>query len=106
MSQDDINVVARKVELLQLELQKDLNIIYNDIDKRLDNIEKVLIVQEANLNEHMRRTEINEERLQRIEDKELKPLVKHVHMVNGGLKFLGILSLFVGMFSALYKIFF
>ena len=64
-----------------------------------DKIERynvTLVVNTASLMEHMRRTEILEN--------DLKPIKRHVAMLDGGLKLLGVLALFIGMLAAILKI--
>ena len=43
------------------------------------------------LDEHIKRSEYLEELVTHLRDSEIKPLTKHVHMVQGGLKLLGII---------------
>ena len=74
-------------------------------DKRLNDIEKVLIIQESNLEKHMERSEHLEKIIEKMEEKDLKPLRRHVAMVEGGLKLLGLIGLLVGILSGLFKIF-
>lgn len=60
------------------------------LDERLDSIDKTLIKQEGQLALHIRRTEIAEENIKMLRD-DLKPIKKHVNMIEGIIKFLGIL---------------
>lgn len=79
-----------------------------DTDRRLDNIEKVMISQEINLKDHMRRSDNLEKLvnvLQEKHDLELKPLNRHVSMVEGAFKLLGVLALIVTIITGLSKIF-
>lgn len=78
---------------------------HNDLDKRLDNIEKVLIAQEINLKEHMRRTDTLEFLVQTVREKEMQPLQKHVVMVEGVFKFLGLIALLLTIVSGIGKLF-
>jgi hypothetical protein len=59
------------------------------LDSHLDNVDKTLVRQEEQLANHIRRTELLEEALQ--------PIQKHVSMVEGALKFLGVISVAVGI---------
>ena len=80
---------------------------HNELDKRLDNIEKVLIAQEMNLKEHMRRTDTLEAILETVRETsatELKPLQKHVTMVEGVFKFLGLVALLLSIVSGVGKL--
>jgi len=77
-------------------------------DVRLDNIEKVLIVQEQNLKEHMKRSNHLEEIVEAEKGNiktELEPIKKHVNMVHGGFKVLGFLGVFVSVVGGVLKIF-
>jgi hypothetical protein len=62
------------------------------MDDRLNHIDITLVKQEENLKEHMRRTLIAEESIEVIRT-ELKPVKKHIHMIEGGLKLLALVSL-------------
>lgn len=84
-----MSIVIKKLDKIEDKVDK--------LDGRLDSAEKVAVKQEANLAEHMRRTELLEN--------DLKPVKKHVAMVNGGLKLLGIISLIIGIIAGLMKIF-
>lgn len=81
-------------------LEKKLDGFINDTDKRLDAIEKVEIIQDQNLREHMRRSEHLETIVSALQEKEIKPIRKHVNMVEGGLKLLGILALVATLLKA------
>ena len=64
-----------------------LNRIEDKIDKivdRISSIDSTLAGQAVELKEHIRRTEILED--------EVKPIKDHVSMVNGVLKFIGLIS--------------
>lgn len=84
--------------------------IDNKIDKlgeRLDSMEKVQIKQEANLGEHMRRTELAEENISILRSDlkiDLRPLQKHVSYMEGALKGLGIISMVIGIIIGLAKL--
>lgn len=76
-------------------------------DVRLDKIEKVLIVQEANLKEHMRRSDHLEEIVENEKIKisqELEPIKKHVNQLNGAFKLIGLLGVFVSVVGGILKI--
>ena len=66
------------------------------IDTRINNIDKTLVKQEAQLAEHIRRTNLLEQKLE--------PIDTHVKMVNGAFKFIVILSLVLGIVTAIIKI--
>lgn len=78
---------------------------YDDLDKRLDNIEKVMIAQEINLKQHMQRSDHLESLISTIQKDDLLPLQKHVQTVEGVFKFLGILSLIVGIATGVASFF-
>ena len=63
------------------------------LDSRLDDVDKTLVKQEAQLAEHIRRTNILE--------KELKPVKIHVERVNGAFKLLGIVASILGILKLL-----
>lgn len=73
------------------------------LDDRLDSVDKTLVKQEANLAEHMRRTEILEQQHMHIES-ELEPVKNHVNQVKGVIKLLSfILPLIATIIAAYYK---
>lgn len=86
-------------------IEEKLDSFKQDADKRLDNIEKVLILQEANLEKHMERSEHLEILIDRMEESDLKPLRKHVAMVEGGLKLIGLVGILVGILIGFFKLF-
>lgn len=63
---------------------------------RLSNIDVTLAKQSVILEEHVKRTNLLEAKL--------VPIEKHVVMVHGVLKFLGLVALFVGIIEGLLKI--
>lgn len=67
------------------------------LDERLDSVDKTLVKQEASLSEHIRRTELLED--------DLKPVKAHVAQVNGAMKFIGLLSLVLGIIAAIAQFF-
>lgn len=99
--------MAKKVDVqdLLLELTKNSQNQYNDLDKRLDNIEKVMIAQEINLKTHMARSEHLETIVESIQEKDLKQLNKHVALVEGAFKLLGILSIVISILTGIAKLF-
>lgn len=67
------------------------------LDERLDGVEKILVLQEANLKEHMKRSDLLEEMLMAFRDntqKELDPIKKHVTKVQLALSWSG--KVFIG----------
>ena len=55
--------------------------ILEKMDSRLDNVDITLAKQQVSLDEHIRRTELLETKVE--------PIQKHVNMVDGALKFIG-----------------
>jgi hypothetical protein len=74
------------------------------IDAKLDkisdhiaNIDVTLAKQEVSLHEHIRRTTLLEQKIE--------PVEKHVLMINGALKFAGIVAVFIGIIEGILRIF-
>ena len=63
------------------------------IDSRLSSVDITLAKQHEQLAEHMRRTALAEE--------SIKYVNRHVNMVEGGLKILGLISILIGIYKAL-----
>lgn len=63
----------------------------DSIDDRLNNVDKTLVKQEMNLDEHMKRSDNLEEMINLVKN-DLKPVENHVKGVNLVLKILGILG--------------
>ena len=77
---DDIKTLIKE---FKKDLKEDLSKISNkvdNLDSRLDEVDKTLIKQEGNLQEHMRRTAIAEQRIDLIH-KETEPIKLHVDRV-------------------------
>jgi len=104
------------------EVIKKIEEFAKDTDQRLDNLEKVAIANDLNLQRHMSRSDQLEElvklekeerkiELNRIEKNQLNAakdrdkINKHINMVEGGLKLMGILSLVVGIIVGFAKLF-
>lgn len=85
-----------KDELKKIEVKVD------KIEEHLSKIDITLAKQHEQLREHIRRTELNETAVERITET-LIPINKHVNMLEGALKFLGILSIIAGILSAFFK---
>ena len=76
------------------------------LDRIVDDLTEIKITsakQEVNLAEHMRRTELAETNLDQIRQ-DLKPVQKHVTMVHGVLKFLGVVSMVLGIVYTTYQL--
>ena len=78
-----------------------------EVDKRLDNIEKIILLQEANLKAHMKRSDHLEQIVQ-IEsekrEKSEKKMEKHVNMIEGAFKLLGLTLTLVSIFAGIAKV--
>ena len=61
------------------------------IDEHLDGIHVLQAIHTEQLKEHMRRSDLLEKRIEQV-DTELKPVERHVAMVNGAIKLIGILG--------------
>lgn len=70
---------------------------------QLTDIEKILVHQEANLREHMRRTDAAEESLALLRE-QIKPLEKHKSMIDGALKLIGLIGIIAGIAVACIEI--
>ena len=79
-----------------------------EMDTRLDNLEKVTLLQEANLKAHMKRSD-HLEQIVNIEsekrEKAEKKMEKHVNMVEGAFKLVGLISLVVTIIGGVAKMF-
>ncbi len=74
------------------------------IDNRLDSVDKTLVKQEANLGEHMRRTELAEKNISNVR-KDIEPVKRHVAYMEGALKGIGIVGILMGIIAGAVKIF-
>ena len=97
--------MAKSIEMMIDDLTKKVDQQYKDVDLRLDNIEKVLIMQEFNLKDHMKRSDNLESLVEHIREEDLKPVQKHVIMIEGIFKFLGALSLVLTVLTGIAKLF-
>lgn len=85
------------------ELDKKLSDKFDRVEARLDSMDKTLVKQEGNLAEHMRRTELAESAITNL-DNDLKPIKKHVAMLQGVLKFIALMATIVGIVAGILKI--
>ena len=74
------------------------------LDERLDSIDKILAVYAEQLTYHIKRTDLGDENLKLLRQ-EIKPIHKHVVMVEGVLKFIGLLSLVGSLAVTIIKLF-
>jgi hypothetical protein len=82
----------------------DWDIRFDKLEEQLHTMDKTLVKQEENLKIHLYRTELAERNIDLL-SKALEPINKHVSHMEGALKFIGILSLVVGVVSILGKFF-
>lgn len=85
---------------------KRLDRLESKIDKIVDDISEIKITlgaQHVTLVEHTRRSTLAEENLGILRT-ELKPIQKHVAMVTGALKLIGLVSVVVGIIAGIVQI--
>lgn len=75
------------------------------IEGKLSSIDVVLQKNTDSLSEHMKRSDNLESLVMTIQEKDLKPLQRHVHYVEGVFKFLGLIALLVGLISGIANLF-
>ena len=75
---------------------KRLEFKIDKIDQRINNVDVTLAAQHESLKDHIRRTNLLEE--------QVKPIEKHVNMVNGAIKFIGILGIIAAIIEAVVMI--
>lgn len=68
----------------------------DDTNDHLASIDVTLAAQHVSLKEHIRRTTILEQ--------EIRPIKKHVDMMNGALKLIGVLALIAGIIETIISI--
>lgn len=76
----------------------------DSLDSRLDSVDKTLVKQEANLGEHMRRTALAEKSIDVVQQ-DLKPIKRHVAVMEGLLKGFGLFATLVSVLAGAVKIF-
>ena len=82
---------------LILDQIKQVRKISEDSDKRLDKIDVTLASQHVILDEHIKRTELLEQKMEHVD--------RHVNMVNGALKLIGFVGIVVALIEGLLHIF-
>ena len=85
-------------EIIKLILEK-----VNKLDDHLDSVDKTLIKQEANLAEHMRRTDLLETQVKSIQD-EIVEIQKPITVAIGIGKIIGWISVAVGIVATVISI--
>lgn len=96
MSKDIETLIFEKLELISDKIEK--------TEGRLGNIDITLAEQAKDIKYHIKRTDLSEERLERLEN-EVKPVKDHVTRVEGIVKFLSILATVIGISVAVSKLF-
>jgi len=80
-----------------------LNEKLESIEREVVEIKLILVKQEENIRHHIRRTDLAEENLKELRD-QIKPIERHVQHVEGALKVLGGISVFVAFVVAILEI--
>ena len=96
--------MARVIDKLE-KLDEKMDKKFDRVEERLDSMDRTLVKQEANLAEHMRRTELAENAIKAL-DEDLAPIKKHVNMLQGVLKLIAVLGTVVGIAVGIAKLFF
>ena len=91
-------------ELLIAHTEK-LEAQYKELDLKLDQIDKILIKQEINLAIHIKRSDNLELIVNNLKETDIKALTRHVFLVEGGFKLIGLVALIVGIVGGIIKIF-
>lgn len=97
--------ITQRLERLEDKMDKRLDRLESKMDKTLDSIASMDVTSAENvlsLKEHMRRTALAEDSIELIRS-DIKPIQKHVTMVNGILKFIGIVCLILGTIAAIVQ---
>lgn len=89
--------VLNKLEKIDEKLEK--------MDDKLGNIDVTLVAQAADLKYHIKRTTLAEKRMEHIES-QLEPIKKHVSMVHGAFKVIGVAASALAGAAGLAKLFF
>lgn len=92
-NKDDVmKQVLDRIDRLDDKLEKKLD----KVEDRLDTMDKTLVKQEENLKEHMRRTDLLE--------KDMQPVKKHVAMVHGAFKLIGLIGTLIAIAVGIAKL--
>lgn len=105
--------ILKFLERLEIKIDK-IEAKTDRLDSRLDSSDKTLVKQEANLGEHMRRTDRLEKLYEEVREEnktavtklseDLKPVKKHVAYMEGALKGLGVLAGVITLIGGIIKI--
>jgi hypothetical protein len=80
-----------------------LDVKVDRLDQRLDEMKELHMKNTSSLDEHILRTEINEENIALLRE-EIKPIQNHVIMIHGVLKVIGTLSTILGIIVGAVKV--
>lgn len=83
-----MKLIITKIDTLDSKLDK--------TNEKIHGIDITLVRNTESLEEHMRRTELLE--------KDIQPIKRHVHMLEGGLKLFGVLSLISSLIYGIYRL--
>ena len=92
----DLNWLKERIERIECKV--------DDVKDHCNSIDKTLIKNTADIEIHIKRTDIAEQNLEKIRV-EIKPINRHVIMMEGALKFVGVLALVAGLALTTLKIF-
>jgi archaellum component FlaC len=73
------------------------------ITESIHSVDKTLARQEQHLAEHIRRTKIAETNIELLRN-DIKPLTAHVQRVEGALKLIGIIAVFIGIATGIFNL--
>ena len=98
-------------QIIRLSAETVLTDLYKkveNVDQRLTSIDKTLDRNTTQLEMHMKRSDQLESIVDVLKTKtetELAPLKRHMNMIEGALKLLGVTSILIGLLSGLAKLF-
>lgn len=101
MTKKQQNDLVQKIDALYVMVDS----FHKEADQRFDSIERVLILQESNLKIHMKRSDALEQLLEKTKEQDIKPIARHVAMVEGVAKFIGFISMGVSIAAGVFGIF-
>jgi hypothetical protein len=94
--EDEILSKLEKIDIKVDRLQEDIT----EIKITAARHEEILIKQEKNIDYHILRTDLLQSEISNVRD-ELKPIHRHVNMVSGALKLIGLLGVLAGIAKVL-----
>ena len=90
----------------QMELSKKLDLALKDLKHEIEKIHILDQRQNEMLDEHIQRSNNLETIIESLKSVEISPIKKHVHMVEGGMKLLGLIALLLGIAGGVFKLLF